>query len=159
MKSEIILLLFTAILVILSYFSDKEKTLIGIKKGIKMFFGILPSFLSILVFISVILYFIPQENIVKWLGRESGGYGIFIAAAVGSISLIPGFIAFPICNILLKNGAAYSTVTIFITTLMMVGIITFPVEKRMYGLKVAFLRNALSFIGAIIIGVLVGLLC
>jgi uncharacterized membrane protein YraQ (UPF0718 family) len=79
-----------------------------------------------------------------------------IAAILGSISLIPGFIAFPLAAILLKNGAAYNIVAVFITTLMMVGILTLPIEIKYFGVRVSILRNALSFIGALIIGLIIG---
>jgi uncharacterized membrane protein YraQ (UPF0718 family) len=41
---------------------------------------------------------------------------------------------------------------------MMVGIITLPLESKYFGWKVAVTRNIFSFIGAIIIGIAVGLL-
>ncbi|HOV13124.1 MAG TPA: hypothetical protein PK771_02475, partial [Spirochaetota bacterium] len=114
--------------------------------------------LSILALISVVLYLTPNELLIKWLGKESGEKGMFIAALLGSISLIPGFIAYPLGGILVKNGVGYPVIAIFITTLMMVGILTFPIEKKFFGFKVAFLRNLFCFIGAIIIGLLIGLI-
>ena len=39
---------------------------------------------------------------------------------------------------------------------MMVGVMTFPLEARYFGKKVAFIRNALNFIAAIVIGIVVG---
>jgi uncharacterized membrane protein YraQ (UPF0718 family) len=59
---------------------------------------------------------------------------------------------------LIKQGASYTVVATFMTTLMMVGIVTLPLEIRYFGKKVAILRNALNFIIAIIIGLLVGLM-
>jgi len=40
---------------------------------------------------------------------------------------------------------------------MMVGVVTFPLEAKYFGNKVAAIRNILNFITAIIIGLLVGL--
>jgi hypothetical protein len=40
----------------------------------------------------------------------------------------------------------------------MVGVVTFPLEAKYFGKKVAFIRNALNFITAILLGVLVGLI-
>jgi uncharacterized membrane protein YraQ (UPF0718 family) len=94
--------------------------------------------------------------LIRWLGRNSGMTGISIAALTGSISLIPGFIAYPLAAILLKSGVSYGVLAVFITTLMMVGIVTLPLEAKYYGLKTALLRNGLSFLGALIIGILVG---
>jgi uncharacterized membrane protein YraQ (UPF0718 family) len=141
---------------LLSLYLDKRKTIIGLKKGLKMFLGILPALLNILIFVSVLLYFIPGEIIARWMGRDSGFTGMAIAALVGSVSLIPGFISFPLAAMLLKSGVGYNIIAIFITTLMMVGVLTLPLEAKYFGTRVAILRNVLSFIGAIVIGLLVG---
>jgi hypothetical protein len=42
------------------------------------------------------------------------------------------------------------------TTLMMVGVVTLPLEIKYFGKKAAILRNAFNFIAAIIIGILIG---
>jgi uncharacterized membrane protein YraQ (UPF0718 family) len=60
--------------------------------------------------------------------------------------------------VLIKNGASYPVIAVFITTLMMVGIVTLPLEKKFFGSKVAFTRNLLSFIGALIIGLAIAFL-
>jgi hypothetical protein len=48
-------------------------------------------------------------------------------------------------------------VAVFVTSLIMVGFVTLPLEIRYFGKKAALLRNALSLIAAIIIGGLIGL--
>lgn len=70
--------------------------------------------------------------ISQLLGSESGIIGLVFSAIVGSITLIPGFIAFPLVASLLKAGAGYPQVTMFLTTLMMVGIVTIPIEKKYF---------------------------
>jgi len=153
----ILLLIITAIALIISFILDSKRTIAGIKKGLNMFVNILPSMLNVLILVSVFLYLVPNETIVRWLGKGSGLKGISIAAGVGSISLIPGFIAYPLASILLKSGVSYEILAVFITTLMMVGVLTLPVESKYFGLKVSIVRNFLSFLGAIIIGLLIGL--
>ena len=152
-----ILLSLTIVLLMISFFSDRKKTIAGIKRGFKMFLGILPTMLNVLILVSIFLFLVPKETLIKLLGKGSGITGVMIAAILGSISLIPGFIAFPLAAILLKNGAAYNIVAVFITTLMMVGILTLPIEIKYFGVRVSILRNALSFIGALIIGLIIGI--
>jgi len=152
----ILLIIITLLVVLASFFLDKGKTFNGLKNGLGMFINILPALLNILILVSVVLYLIPQSVLIRWLGRDSGMTGISIAALTGSISLIPGFIAYPLAAILLKSGVSYDVLAVFITTLMMVGIVTLPLEAKYYGLKTALLRNGLSFLGALIIGILVG---
>jgi uncharacterized membrane protein YraQ (UPF0718 family) len=152
-----ILLILTGIILLISLLKDIKKTIEGIKKGFTMFFKVLPAILNMLIFVSVFLYIISNEVIIKLLGKNSGITGISIAAVLGSVSLIPAFIAYPLSAVLLRNGVSYQITAIFITTLMMVGIITLPLESKYFGWRVSILRNSLSFVGAIIIGLLIGL--
>jgi uncharacterized membrane protein YraQ (UPF0718 family) len=147
----------TAILLALSFFSDRGKTWAGLKKGAKMFLNILPALLTVLILVSVFLYAVPAHLLTEWLGRGTGWAGIASAALLGSISLIPGFIAFPLGAILLRSGVSYQVIAVFITTLMMVGILTLPLEAKYFGWKVSILRNALSFAGALLVGLLMGI--
>ena len=150
----IILSIFTIGCLLVSLLFDPGKTFIGIKKGLKMFLNLLPALLLMLALISIVLFLIPDKLLIKYMGEGSGLKGWLIAASLGSVALIPGFIAYPLCGILIKSGVAYTTIAVFITTLMMVGILTLPIESRFFGWKTSIIRNILSFIGALIIGFL-----
>jgi uncharacterized membrane protein YraQ (UPF0718 family) len=155
-NNTIIFGLLAGIVLVISLIFDKNKTVLGLKKGGKMLFNILHPFLNILILISVVLFFIPDTLIVHYLGANSGWFGFGIAAIVGSITLIPGFISYPLAATLLKQGATYGVVAVFMTTLMMVGIVTLPLEIKYFGKKAAILRNIFNFFAAIIIGILIG---
>jgi uncharacterized membrane protein YraQ (UPF0718 family) len=103
-----------------------------------------------------VLFFVPSPLIAHYLGANSGWYDFALAAFIGSISLISGFIAYPLAATLLKQGAIYDVVAVFMTTLMTVGVITLPLEIKYFGKKAAILRNAFSLIAAIILGVFIG---
>ena len=49
-------------------------------------------------------------------------------------------------------------VAAFITTLMLVGVATYPVEKEYFGIKATIWRNAAGFIIAAIIAISTGIL-
>ncbi len=83
----------------------------------------------------MMLAILTPEQISNLLGSESGWYGVLVAAVIGSITLIPGFIAFPLAAALLKSGAGYMQIAAFVSTLMMVGIVTMPVEISYFGKK------------------------
>lgn len=151
------LIIFTIVCLIISFFSDKKKTVSGIKKGLKMFLGLLPTVLNVLILVSVFLYLVPKETLSNLLGKNSGPLGLIIAAVLGSVSLIPMFITYPLAAILLKSGVSYRVLAVFITTLLMVGVLTLPLEAKYFGLKVSVIRNVLSFIGALIIGLAIGI--
>ncbi len=152
-----VLIIIAVICLIISIFSDREKTWLGIKRGLKMFLNLLPVILVVLILVSIFLFFLPNETIVRYLGNDAGFIGYIIAAIIGSISLIPGYIAYPLAGILLKNGVSYPVIAVFITTLMMVGVLTLPIEIKYFGVRTAILRNVLYFIGAIFIGIFIGL--
>jgi uncharacterized membrane protein YraQ (UPF0718 family) len=152
------LLIFTTAALLLSFLLDRRKTLAGLKKGYLMFINLFFPFMTVLILVGFFLTLISKETIVYWLGGGSGAFGFITAALVGSVSLIPGFIAFPLGSILVKMGVSYQVVAVFLTTLMMVGVVTLPLEAKYFGWKTALMRNALSFFCAIIIGIAIGAL-
>ena len=157
-SNAIIFITLSVVLSVISFALDRKKTLMGFKRGWKMFGNVLLPFLNILILISVVLYFIPPSLITQYLGANSGVLGFSIAALVGSITLIPGFISYPIAAGLIEQGASYAVVATFMTTLMMVGVVTLPLEITYFGKRVAITRNALNFVAAVIIGLVVGVI-
>jgi uncharacterized membrane protein YraQ (UPF0718 family) len=151
-----ILLIITCAAILVSFLADRKKTLQGLRKGVKMFLGILPDLLVVLALAAIVLAVTPQSVIVRLLGQEAGLMGMVTAALVGAIALIPGFIAYPLAAVLHRSGVSLDVVAVFITTLMMVGVLTLPVERRYFGWKVALYRNGLGFIGALVVGLLMG---
>jgi len=128
----------------------------ALKKAWKAFENILPQFLSILIIIGILLAVLSPETISKMIGRQSGWIGMVIASVIGSITLIPGFVAFPLASALLKSGAGIMQIAVFISTLMMVGIVTMPVEIKYFGKKVTILRNTLAFVFSFNVAVAMG---
>ncbi|ROL61186.1 hypothetical protein D9V86_07060 [Bacteroidetes/Chlorobi group bacterium ChocPot_Mid] len=152
----IILIIITVISLLLSFIFDRNKTMSGIKKGILLFLKVLPTLLSVIIIISLVLFLTPDDLLMNYLGYKAGISAYIFAAFIGSISLMPGFIAYPLAGILVKNGVSYPVIAVFITTLMMVGVLTIPLERKYFGLKVTLVRNALNFIGALIVGGWIG---
>ena len=146
----------TAGLLLLSFLKDKNKTRMSLKKAWKAFENILPQFLSILIIIGIMLAVLSPEVIATLIGKQSGWFGMILAAAIGSITLIPGFIAFPLASALLKNGAGFMQIAVFISTLMMVGIVTIPVEIQYFGKKATILRNSLAFAFSFVVAMVIG---
>jgi len=137
---------------LISFIANKRKTLDGLKSGAMQFLKLLPPLLSVIILVSIAMFFIPEKMILKYLGDQAGIIGYVSAALVGSISLIPGLISYPLAGMLLEGGVGYGILALFITTLKMVGVMTMPLEAKYFGMKVTLQRNALSFIGAVIIG-------
>ena len=148
----------TAILLMFSFAKDKRKTKQALKMAFGMGKGMLGSILSIIFLIGLILTVFPPENIAEVVGKQSELLATVIAAAFGAITLIPAFIAFPLVGTLVHAGVGIVPSVAFLTTLTMVGIVTFPLERREFGLKFTAVRNGLSFLFAIIIALVMGVI-
>ena len=147
----------TGLAVLISFIADSERTLKAFKMALKKFVTILPAFLGMLMLVSIVLFLIPDRVISQYLGSSNIFTGVLFASFLGSITLMPGFIAFPLCGILLKKGVLYIVLSAFTTTLMMVGILTYPIEKAYFGTKVTIIRNIISLFIALIVAVMTGI--
>lgn len=152
------IIILTAASLLLSLIFSRPKTLIGLKKGLTMFVNLLPVLLVVIILISIILYLVPNDMIIRYFGKEAGFLSYIAAAIIGSIALIPGFIAYPLAGVLVKSGVSYAVIAIFITTLMMVGFISIPLEAKYFGMRIAIIRNTLFLVGALLIGFIIGLI-
>jgi len=151
------MLIITIAAALASLLFDRRRTWAGLRRGVRMFLAILPDLLVVLIAAAALLALTPESAIVRLLGKGSGPAGIAAAAIIGSIALVPGFIAFPLAAVLHQSGVSLDVIAVFITTLMMVGIVTLPVERKYFGWKIALYRNGLSFAGALVVGLLMGL--
>ena len=154
---NIILYSLAIILLAASYLKDKSKTKKALKKAWKSFENILPELLVIMLLIGVLLAVVDHELISSLLGESSGWFGVILASIIGAITLIPGFVAFPTAALLLKGGAGYMQIAAFVSTLMMVGIVTLPVEVKYFGKKISYTRNMLAFMFSFIVAIVVGM--
>ena len=143
-------------LVCVSFFFSREKTLRAFEVAFKRFQKIIPALIMMMVFVSVMLFCVPEKLIVQYLGNTGRFTGVVLASAIGSITFIPGFIAYPLCAILLKKGVTYMVLSAFTTSLMMVGVITFPLGKAYFGTRVTILRNAAGLAIALCVALVTG---
>ncbi len=140
----------------ISFTKDKGKTMQALGKAWTTFRTILPQLLGILLFTGMVLSITNSEVISRIIGQQSGWLGTLGAAVIGSLTLIPGFVALPMCALLLRNGAGYMQIGAFVSTLMMVGVVTFPMEKLYLGTKTAAIRNGLAFLFSLLVAVIIG---
>jgi uncharacterized membrane protein YraQ (UPF0718 family) len=152
----VIIYIVTILAVIASLIADRGKTVKSFQVAGRKMLKIAPAFLTMTILVSIVLYLVPDETISRYLGHENKVLGLLIAYAVGSISLMPGFIAFPLCGMLLEKGVPYMILSGFSTTLMMVGVLTFPVERAYMSTKVAVLRNLIYLVVAVVVTVITG---
>ncbi len=146
------------ILFIIAILKGKGRAKESIKKSRGMMKNMLGDIIGIIFLIGLLLTFIPPQTIKTVLGSENVVFSSLVAALIGSVTLIPAFVAFPLVGSFVDAGASIVPGVAFLTTLTMVGVVTFPLEKKEFGLEFALSRNVLSFSAAIVIAVLMGVI-
>jgi len=145
-----------AVLLFLSWRKSREKTRAALKKAWKSCLGVLPLFFAILLCMGLLLSFVDESIIRQALGQESGMAGIILSGIIGSVTLIPAFAAYPAAAELLRVTGGYAQITMLITSLMMVGIVTLPMESRFFGIRAALWRNGLGLVYSFALAVFIG---
>jgi len=145
------------VLLLVSWLEDKGKTRKAVMKGLKSLIGILGDFSAILLLVGLMLTLVSPATISRIVGAQTGVVGMLIASLVGAVTLIPGFVAFPLAKSLLDKGAGVVQIAVLVSTLMMVGVVTAPLESRYFGRKETFLRNGLAYVWSFIAAVVIGL--
>lgn len=153
-----ILYTLAAVMCFISYLKNKEKTKNALMKACKSMENIMPQFLSIIVIVGLMLAFVDTNTISNLIGNESGFLGVLISAIVGSIVMVPTFVAFSTANTLLNSGAGYAQVAVLVSTLTFVGIMTFTLESKYIGKKAAFYRNLFAFLFSFVVAFFMGVI-
>lgn len=128
----------------------------ALRAGAKQLGSILPTFLAVFGLVGLFEVFVPPALIERWMGSASGSLSLLVGAAVGSVAAGPPPTAFPIAAGLLKGGAWLPAVAAFIVSWVLVGIASLPFEAKLFGWRFAILRNGISFIAAMVVGIVMG---
>ena len=152
----VILYVLIVILFVISFKKDKKKTKKALNKAWKSLEHILPEFLFVIVIVGILIAFLNPQTIAMIVGKQSGWFGVVLCNLVGSITLMPGMIAFPTAAMMLDNGAGYMQIGAFISSLMMVGVVTLPMEIKFFGKKLSILRNVFAFVFTFLVAYIIG---
>ncbi|MFO7611877.1 MAG: permease [Clostridia bacterium] len=139
-----------------SLIKSREKTAKAFRIAWKALLKTAPSLIAVLGIVGLTLGILTPGTISRMVGAEAGFVATIIAAFVGAITLIPSLVAFPLAGSLLRSGATIMTISAFVTTLVMVGFVTAPMEIKMLGKKFTLLRNGLGFAAALVIALIMG---
>lgn len=156
MAQTIILYAVTAALVVVSLIKNRQKTKKAMKKAWKALENLLPMLLGVVILVGLMLAVLDTQTISGIIGSSSGWLGVGLASAVGAITLIPGMIAFPTAALLIAGGAGYMQIGAFISSLMMVGVVTLPIEVKYFGKKPTILRNVMAFVFSFVVAFVIG---
>ncbi len=135
---------------------DKKKTKKAFRVAGKGLMKSAPSLLGVLGIVGLTLGILTPETIGRLLGEGSGWLGTLAAATIGAVTLIPSLVAFPLAGSLLRSGATVTTISAFVTTLVMVGFVTAPLEIEALGKRFTLLRNGIGFLAALAVAAVMG---
>jgi len=125
-----------------------KKTVTSVGYGLREVAIILP---PILILLGLIDVWVSRDRMVRFLGEGSGIRGVIIAIIMGSVLAGPLYAAFPIAAMLMKKGARFINILVFIGAWSITKIPMLLFEISALGLRFALLRLAIFLPGIIII--------
>ena len=137
---------------------DRDKVLQSLRLSWKSLLKLLPLLIAIFGLVGLFQEFIPPEIVARLLGKSSGLISLIISTFAGAISIGPPLAAYPLAETLLKAGAWPPAIAAFIFSWISIGVITLPFEAATFGVRFALLRNGISFIAAMLCGLILGFL-
>ncbi len=158
MATIIIIYALLTVALVFSLAKSREKTKKAFKVALASLLKTAPALLAMLGIVGLILGILTPEKISSLIGAEAGFLATITAAVIGALTLIPSLVAFPLAGSLLRSGATVMTISAFITTLVMVGVVTAPMEMKILGKRFTLLRNGLGIIAALLIAFLMGMI-
>ncbi len=139
------------VVVLLSVFPAKTEAVTSISQ--EYFIEMIIILPAVMVIMGLFAVFIPNETIVKYLGKTSGIKGIALSILIGTLPTGPLYVAFPMAAALLKKGASISNIVVFLSAWACIKIPQEMVELRFLGAEFMFLRLILTIIFVILMGI------
>lgn len=155
-KTGLFYLVLISFLYLLGYRKDAEKVKLSLLAARQTLWRMVPLLLSIFALIGLFQEFVPPETIRTWMGNENHLLSLLNGGLIGAIAIGPPVAAFPIAYSFIETGAWPPAAAAFIVSWVSVGVITLPVEAHVFGWKFALWRNGITFITALLIGLLIG---
>ena len=140
---------------LLSFLKDPVKTERALRSGFRALASLTPRLLGMVALVALALALLPPD-LLSELFQQNGVAGFALVSVVGSLVTMPAPVAFPLAGTLLKLGVSLPSLAAFITTLTMVGVVTAPLEAAHFGRRFTVMRQLLSFMLAVSVGALMG---
>lgn len=149
-------LVLVAIGYIITVSRSRAKASVAGASAVKSFASIAPTFLAVFGLVGLLEVFVPPALVERFLGADGSLLPLLAGGAAGSVAAGPPAAAYPIAASLLNSGAWAPAVAAFIVSWTLVGVVSLPFEARTFGWRFALGRNGLSFVFALLIGVMMG---
>ena len=118
----------------------------GLKLSLKMILEILPLLFFAFILAGMVQVLLPQAQISRWIGDESGLRGILIGTIAGGITPGGPYVSLPLAAGLLKTGAGLGTMVAYVTAWSLWAVARMPMEVGIMGWKFTFVRFVCTFI-------------
>jgi len=105
----------------------------------------------IFVLLGLLDVWVPREKMIKFMGKGSGLKGSVLAFLLGSFAAGPLYGAFPVAAVLMKKGASFFNILIFIGAWSTTKIPMLLFEMSALGNRFALSRLAIDIVGIVLI--------
>ncbi|OHD15897.1 MAG: permease [Spirochaetes bacterium GWD1_61_31] len=146
LSTIVISLAFIAFIVFFPAWRDKAVTSIFFQT--KTMLLVIP---PIFILLGLFDVWIPREKMTRYMGTGSGFKGTGLAFLLGSFAAGPLYGAFPFAAVLMKKGASFTNILIFIGAWSTTKIPMLLFEMAALGKRFALSRLAIDIVGIIII--------
>lgn len=126
----------------------RDKALASIAFQTKTMLLVIP---PIFILLGLLDVWVPRERMIRYMGEGSGIKGTVLAFLLGSFAAGPLYGAFPFAAVLMKKGASFTNILIFIGAWSTTKIPMLLFEMAALGKKFALSRLAIDIVGLLII--------
>ncbi len=138
--------IFVLFLVVFPAYQSKAVETLGFQ--MKIILLVIP---PIFVLLGLLDVWLPREHMMRIMGPGSGLKGGTIAFLLGSFAAGPLYAAFPVAAVLMRKGASFTNVLIFIGAWSTTKIPMFLFENAALGSRFALARLAIDIVGIVLI--------
>ncbi|MDW7650942.1 MAG: permease [Bacillota bacterium] len=114
--------------------------------------GVLP---PIFILLGLLEVWVPRETIIRHLGDTSGAGGIMLSILLGAAAAGPLYVAFPVAVTMLKKGARFANIIIFLFSWSTLKIPMLLFEATALGWNLTLTRAAVNIPSIILMGLFV----
>ena len=156
LTTGLVYLVLITLIYLLAFRKDAEKGRSSLAAARTTLVRMAPLLLAIFSMIGLFQEFVPPETIHTWLGADNHLLSLLNGGLIGAVAIGPPVAAFPIAGSLIETGAWPPAAAAFIVSWVSVGVVTMPVEAHVFGWRFTLWRNIITFVAALLIGLLIG---
>jgi uncharacterized membrane protein YraQ (UPF0718 family) len=140
-------------IIMVSIFPDRQKMVIA--RSWEIFAEMILILPTVMILMGLFTVWVPNEMVVKYLGKTAGIKGIFLAIIFGALPTGPLYVAFPMAGALIRKGARVSNIIVFLSAWACIKIPQEMVELQFLGAKFTAVRLVLTIIFVIVMGLFI----